>query len=89
MTFTIVDYTGDELKFNSLRAVYNFIKLDIVDLLKNGYCPDDVKIDRDRLFADLQEFYDSGFAPEKTPWIKEGDCWLSDLYSIYQEKQIL
>ena len=89
MTYTITDYTGDEVKFNSLQAVYHFIKTDIIDLLNADYCPDNVEIDKDRLFADLKEFYQSGFNPQKTPWIKEGDCWLSDLYSVYQEKQIL
>lgn len=85
MTYTVVDYTGDKVKFNSLRVAYHFMRDNIANLLKL----DNVEVDTDRLYADMQEFYESGFSPEKTPWIKEGDCWLSDLYSVYQEKQIL
>lgn len=88
-TYTITDYTGDEIKFNSLQEAYHYIKIDIADLLKADYCPEDMEIDMDRIYADLREFYHSSFDPQKIPWIKEGDCWLSDLYSVYQEKQIL
>ena len=89
MTYTVIDCTGDEVTFNSLQAVYHYIKLDIADLLDTIGCPDDMEIDIDKIYADLREFYHSGFDSMKTPWIKEGDCWLSDLYSVYQEKQIL
>ena len=88
MKYTIIDCTGHEVTCNTLKKVYDFIKSDIIDLLESDLSLEKT-FDADRIYADLQEFFDSGCDPQKIPWIKEGDCWLSDLYTVYQEVQLL